>query len=58
MCFVVFCGAQKGKSAGRYEGFEITHFADLVAYDISKFLVKNMEVCWCTLAEGMGVFLW
>ena len=43
MCFVVFCGAQKGKSAGRYEGFEITHFADLVAYDISKFLVKNME---------------
>merc|ERR1712228_1074720 len=34
---------KKGKSAARYDGFEIAHFADKVAYDITKFLVKNME---------------
>jgi len=34
---------KKGKSSERYDGFQIKHFADTVAYDISKFLVKNME---------------
>ena len=34
---------KKGKSAAKFDGFEIKHFADTVAYDISKFLIKNME---------------
>merc|ERR1712154_611230 len=34
---------KKGKSAARFDGFEIKHFADIVAYDVQKFLIKNME---------------
>eukprot|EP01083_Nonionella_stella_P291786 992606_1 len=34
---------KRGRSAERYDGFEVTHFADLVAYDVTKFLIKNME---------------
>merc|ERR1712113_190748 len=34
---------KKGRSADKFDGFEIKHFADVVAYDVSKFLVKNME---------------
>lgn len=34
---------KKSKNRAKFDGFEIKHFADLVAYDITKFLVKNME---------------
>jgi myosin heavy subunit len=38
-------GKPKGwrKNKKRFSGFEITHFADTVAYDASNFLHKNME---------------
>merc|ERR1712154_368328 len=34
---------KKSKNRAKFDGFEIKHFADIVAYDITKFLVKNME---------------
>merc|ERR1712130_360362 len=35
--------SKKGKSSNKFDGFEIKHFADMVSYQIDKFLVKNME---------------
>merc|ERR1712130_445099 len=34
---------KKKKSSNKFDGFEIKHFADMVSYQIDKFLVKNME---------------
>merc|ERR1712048_1096989 len=31
------------KSKAKFAGFTISHFADTVTYDVSKFLIKNME---------------
>eukprot|EP01084_Bolivina_argentea_P239483 402525_1 len=36
-------GKKKNKAGAKWDGFEIKHFADKVAYDVSKFLIKNME---------------
>merc|ERR1712048_526753 len=44
---------KKGKSAAKFDGFEIKHFADTVAYDITKFLVKNMEAVHSDTAKMM-----
>jgi len=31
------------RGQAKFEGFTISHFADIVTYDVSKFLVKNLE---------------
>eukprot|EP01084_Bolivina_argentea_P272437 463855_1 len=35
---------RKGRRYGRFDGFTISHYADDVTYDASKFIAKNMEI--------------
>ena len=44
-CYFIYFVQRSGRNRNskKFDGFQIEHFADTVAYQIDKFLVKNME---------------